>query len=1073
MSSYQNLDIFPTGVELIKSIDISKNDKLLIWGLDTDSRSNLAIVDNYRPSFYIQLDHHHCKTSREWLAMAVVVKEWLLKQITDLRPVVVEEVIDYKLQYYQPTKTRFLRLYYTNIAAAERAVSLFKWPKYVKYENYNLGQIQFTLHEENFNEYNLSLRLTSEKNCKFTYSGWQVMSVTPVREEARISKRAIEWRVDYSADVPASTVDISPNPTVLSFDIETATPDYEKFMPKAEILECTCYQITYYFGRLGTPREQHRRRIVIVADHTINKELTDRNVEVINIADESTLIDTHCQTIEEFDPDVITGFNIIYYDNTYLVKRGLMWNSKWSNCSRLIDAEVMMHNMDFSMIRDKYIMICPGRITVDVFTYAYKNLKLKYYSLSAVAYNQLKESKRDVPYEEQFVAYNTWTAARYEVDQMIVAINPDQMDPNFKTAYFNRLKRIVEASYQHYIGWMNANSPRLIEADPTFWITGIETMIGVAVTILEQLQSKKACYRVPDNRAIAKYIVGQHLLYRVMDYGDQDAYLPYHLFEKLGIFLNVALMAKVNYVNPEQIYTRGKQICCQSMIYVTAKKLGYIVDRRVPIKYHIGGGHVQEPDVGYWKKVATLDFNSLYPSVILDKNLCYCTLIAPGGIPPNLTEDDYEVIVVPVPKHEVEYTYRWVKKHIRPGVLVILETRLMGERKAVRIRQRSYPFGSLQWSLLENEQNALKVACNSVYGFLGVGCNLDKDRGAVKNVNEFEARQYVSKMPLPEASNCITFCGRSYIQRVMAILKEWYPDVHVVYGDTDSAMFYIPSITSNYIAEYKKIEARLNAVMPENLVLEMENVSDIVLYGKKNYVKFMIGSDDQPKIDERTGKQEAMAKGVPKARRDRSKALVEVHSYVTDAIHAGMDNIQLYRWIITYIIDLIRPGRDMDCYEIIKNYNSAKDGGNKTIVKRMKAYGKEIESGDRFGYVIADIRMRDVNGKVVRGAKRPKKCEAAFELSIYTKLQNEGKAPPIDYFYYVDALVKPIDKIMKIVKRLPEPYRVIRYKKPRARDTTFFIDQPMKLIASMVDGGETRLDVLLNYFDEITMELGL
>lgn len=43
------------------------------------------------------------------------------------------------------------------------------------------------------------------------------------------------------------------------------------------------------------------------------------------------------------------------------------------------------------------------------------------------------------------------------------------------------------------------------------------------------------------------------------------------------------------------------------------------------------GAIVIEPLKGYYKiPIATLDFSSLYPSIMMAHNLCYTTLLAPG-----------------------------------------------------------------------------------------------------------------------------------------------------------------------------------------------------------------------------------------------------------------------------------------------------------------------------------------------------------------------------------------------------------------------------------------------------------
>ena len=55
------------------------------------------------------------------------------------------------------------------------------------------------------------------------------------------------------------------------------------------------------------------------------------------------------------------------------------------------------------------------------------------------------------------------------------------------------------------------------------------------------------------------------------------------------------------------------------------------------------GATVIEPERGYYDvPIATLDFSSLYPSIMMAHNLCYTTLLNKNSIKAfGLTEDDY------------------------------------------------------------------------------------------------------------------------------------------------------------------------------------------------------------------------------------------------------------------------------------------------------------------------------------------------------------------------------------------------------------------------------------------------
>lgn len=96
------------------------------------------------------------------------------------------------------------------------------------------------------------------------------------------------------------------------------------------------------------------------------------------------------------------------------------------------------------------------------------------------------------------------------------------------------------------------------------------------------------------------------------------------------------------------------------------------------------GAIVIEPRRGFYNEpIATLDFSSLYPSIMIAHNLCYTTLLKPedisaaGGINNLLANyglgpDDY--IRTPTGSY-------FVKKHIRKGLLPLILEQLIAARK--------------------------------------------------------------------------------------------------------------------------------------------------------------------------------------------------------------------------------------------------------------------------------------------------------------------------------------------------------------------------------------------------------
>lgn len=121
---------------------------------------------------------------------------------------------------------------------------------------------------------------------------------------------------------------------------------------------------------------------------------------------------------------------------------------------------------------------------------------------------------------------------------------------------------------------------------------------------------------------------------RLAIYCIKDAYLPLRLLNKLMCIVNYMEMARVTGVSLASLLTRGQQIKVVSQLLRTAKTKGYLMPT------HTGqagedqyeGATVIEPKRGYYADpITTLDFASLYPSIMMAHNLCYTTLLLPAS----------------------------------------------------------------------------------------------------------------------------------------------------------------------------------------------------------------------------------------------------------------------------------------------------------------------------------------------------------------------------------------------------------------------------------------------------------
>ncbi|EDM07474.1 polymerase (DNA directed), delta 1, catalytic subunit, isoform CRA_a [Rattus norvegicus] len=254
---------------------------------------------------------------------------------------------------------------------------------------------------------------------------------------------------------------------------------------------------------------------------------------------------------------------------------------------------------------------------------------------------------------------------------------------------------------------------------------------------------------------------------RLAVYCLKDAFLPLRLLERLMVLVNNVEMARVTGVPLGYLLSRGQQVKVVSQLLRQAMRQGLLM----PVVKTEGGedytgATVIEPLKGYYDvPIATLDFSSLYPSIMMAHNLCYTTLLRPGAAQKLGLKPD-EFIKTPTGDE-------FVKASVRKGLLPQILENLLSARKRAKaeLAQETDP---LRRQVLDGRQLALKVSANSVYGFTGA---------------------QVGKLPCLEISQSVTGFGRQMIEKTKQLVETKYTlengydaNAKVVYGDTDSVM---------------------------------------------------------------------------------------------------------------------------------------------------------------------------------------------------------------------------------------------------------------------------------------------
>ncbi|OQR75031.1 DNA polymerase delta catalytic subunit-like [Tropilaelaps mercedesae] len=253
---------------------------------------------------------------------------------------------------------------------------------------------------------------------------------------------------------------------------------------------------------------------------------------------------------------------------------------------------------------------------------------------------------------------------------------------------------------------------------------------------------------------------------RLAVYCLKDAMLPLRLLDKLMCIINYMEMARVTGVPLSYLLLRGQQIKVVSQLLRKASEQNLILPVvNIQTGDDFTGATVIEPVRGYYSvPIATLDFSSLYPSIMMAHNLCYTTWIGDAKKRQNLRPDEF----IKTPSGDY-----FVKASKRRGLLPeILESLLSARKKAkTDLKNEKDPF---RRKVLDGRQLALKISANSVYGFTGA---------------------QVGKLPCLPISQSVTAFGRAMIDATKQEVEARYRkengyefDSKVIYGDTDSVM---------------------------------------------------------------------------------------------------------------------------------------------------------------------------------------------------------------------------------------------------------------------------------------------
>ncbi|MCG7840698.1 MAG: DNA polymerase II [Methanomassiliicoccales archaeon] len=401
---------------------------------------------------------------------------------------------------------------------------------------------------------------------------------------------------------------------------------------------------------------------------------------------------------------------------------------------------------------------------------------------------------------------------------------------------------------------------------------------------------------------------------KVLAYCLRDAELALKILGKVGRIRKGMDLAAVSRMPVDDVLNSGSSQLIDSILIRSADR--NVPQVAVPLTGDFGddeeaieGGYVHEISPGVYHWVCVLDFKSMYPSLIISRNICFTT------------RDDSGEVVSPIGVH-------FLGKEQRPGILPTILADLMRRRDETKrlMKQAKDPEEAHYYDGL---QGAIKILMNSFYGVFASSFYRFTDRSIGGSITAF---------------------ARETTKGIIKSLED--EGTNVIYSDTDSVFVQSPypelpgSITFG-----KDLAVRFSK---EGGSLEFEKIMEpLFSHGKKKrYVGRMVWP-----------KEELIIRGYEVRRTDafdlQSESLMTMFEFIMDgkideAVKAARSYVQD---MLSGNVPIEKLVISKGCRDFRKYANPDAQATVQTA-KKLMTMGYEFVPGMKVSWIVTNSRKK-------------------------------------------------------------------------------------------------------------------
>lgn len=440
--------------------------------------------------------------------------------------------------------------------------------------------------------------------------------------------------------------------------------------------------------------------------------------------------------------------------------------------------------------------------------------------------------------------------------------------------------------------------------------------------------------------------------WRTLEHYSTRCDLTIDLLHRLDLIHRTAELARLFGIQFYDVLARGSQYRVESMMLRLSRAANMVavspsIQQRGAMKSPEWFALTLEPKSRFYSEpVVVLDFQSLYPSMMIAYNYCYSTCLGRidminGPAPMEFGATHLRVYPEDILKFADEINVSpcgvaFVPHKVRRGVLPQMLEEILNTRIMVKRMMKEYKDDSSLQRVLHSRQLGLKLIANVTYGYTSAN--------------------YSGRMPCSEIGDSVVSKGRETLERcIQHVNKHPTWKAEVVYGDTDSLFVHLPGRSKDQAFKIgNEIAEEVTQMFPKPVKLKFEKVYlPCILQTKKRYVGYMYESPTQetPEFD---------AKGIETVRRDGCPAMAKVLEKSLRILFETKDISKVKDYIQRQFVKLLQGQVSLQDLMFAKEYRGAsgyKPGACVPALELARKWTrkdprKEPRVGERVPYVI-------------------------------------------------------------------------------------------------------------------------